>query len=106
MGWRGRGGGGGWSGPWPGRGPYSNLPPWQRPGWVYGRGACWWLYNQNLQTTIPTVPGQTAVPPTVPITPFAPAMTKEQEVQMLEQYARNLETQLNAINKSLGELSK
>ncbi len=38
MGWRGRGGGGGWSGPWPGRGPFNHLPPWQRPGWLFGGG--------------------------------------------------------------------
>ncbi|WP_455364526.1 hypothetical protein [[Eubacterium] cellulosolvens] len=24
-------------GPWPGAGPFSGLPPWQRPGWLYGR---------------------------------------------------------------------
>ena len=36
MGWRGRGGGR--SGPWPGRGPFSHLPPWQRPGWLFGYG--------------------------------------------------------------------
>ena len=36
MGWRGRGGGR--SGPWPGRGPFSYLPPWQRPGWLFGYG--------------------------------------------------------------------
>ena len=106
MGWRGRGGNRGWSGPWPGRGPFSNLPPWQRPGWVYGRGACWWLYNPNIQATTPPIPGQTTVPPTVPITTFAPAMTKEQEVQMLEQYAGNLEAQLTAIKKRLDELSR
>ncbi|MGC8932358.1 MAG: hypothetical protein ACP5LQ_03605 [Candidatus Methanodesulfokora sp.] len=41
WGWR----GGGWWGPWPGRGPFSYLPPWQRPGWVFGRGACWWLFG-------------------------------------------------------------
>ncbi len=35
----------GWSGPWPGRGPFSHLPPWQRPGWLFGRGACWWLFG-------------------------------------------------------------
>lgn len=35
----------GWAGPWPGRGPFSYLPPWQRPGWVFGRGACWWLFG-------------------------------------------------------------
>lgn len=35
---------GGWRwNPWPGRGPFSYLPPWQRPGWIFGRGACWWL---------------------------------------------------------------
>ncbi|TDA42291.1 MAG: hypothetical protein DSO07_00110 [Thermoproteota archaeon] len=38
WGWR------GWWGPWPGRGPFSYLPPWQRPGWVFGRGACWYLW--------------------------------------------------------------
>ncbi len=38
-GWKGRRG---WSGPWPGNGPFSHLPPWERPGWVYGRGYCWW----------------------------------------------------------------
>jgi len=25
---------------WPGNGPFSYLPPWQRPGWLYGRGYC------------------------------------------------------------------
>jgi len=43
-GW-GRGRRGGWIGPWPGRGPFSYLPPWQRPGWLFGRGACWWLFG-------------------------------------------------------------
>ncbi|HID60478.1 MAG TPA: hypothetical protein EYP46_01285 [Hadesarchaea archaeon] len=42
---RGRGWGRGWFGPWPGRGPFSYLPPWQRPGWWFGRGACWWLFG-------------------------------------------------------------
>ena len=46
FGWgRGRGWGGGWAGPWPGRGPFSYLPPWQRPGWIFGRGACWYLFG-------------------------------------------------------------
>jgi hypothetical protein len=42
WGWFGRGRGG-WAGPWPGRGPFSYLPPCQRPGWWFGRGACWWF---------------------------------------------------------------
>ncbi len=45
MGWRGGWGGRGWWSPWPGRGPFSFLPPWMRPGWVFGRGACWWLFG-------------------------------------------------------------
>jgi len=34
MGWRARSG----FGQWPGRGPFSDLPPWQRPGWMFGFG--------------------------------------------------------------------
>ncbi|RLG85016.1 MAG: hypothetical protein DRO18_06440 [Thermoprotei archaeon] len=45
FGWRGgRGGWGRWS-PWPGRGPFSHLPPWMRPGWLFGRGSCWFLFG-------------------------------------------------------------
>jgi hypothetical protein len=36
MGWRGRDEGR--TGRWPGRGPFNDLPPWQRPGWLYGYG--------------------------------------------------------------------
>ncbi|HIP56573.1 MAG TPA: hypothetical protein EYH02_00660 [Ignisphaera aggregans] len=41
----GRGGRWGWVGPYPGRGPWSHLPPWMRPGWIWGKGACWWLFG-------------------------------------------------------------
>lgn len=109
MSWRGQGRGGGQGGPWPGRGPFSYLPPWQRPGWLYGRGACWWLFNPNLQATIPGVPSvgqQTQISPTVPTTPFMPTLTKEQEKQMLEQQLGFVEAHLEAIRKRLEELSK
>jgi len=37
--------------PYPGNGPWSDLPPWERPGWKFGgrgRGFCWWwLYQQQ-----------------------------------------------------------
>jgi hypothetical protein len=45
MGWRGRGGG--WGGRWPGRGPFSYLPPWQRPGWIYGFGRGLYGYGRT-----------------------------------------------------------
>ena len=41
--WGGWGRGWGWS-MWPGRGPFSHLPPWLRPGWLFGRGACRFLF--------------------------------------------------------------
>ena len=107
MGWRGQGGGGGRAGPWPGRGPFSYLPPWQRPGWLYGRGACWWLFAPYLQASIPQT--STAMPPTsgrTMVTPFMPALTEKQEKQMLEQQLEFLEAQLGAIRKRIEELSK
>lgn len=94
MGWRRRGGS--WVGPWPGRGPFSYLPPWQRPGWLYGRGACWWLFAPYLQTTIPQTPAVT--PPAYTTVP------KEQEMAMLENQMKWLEETLEQIRKRLVEL--
>jgi hypothetical protein len=31
-----------WCEPYPGHGPWSHLPPYERPGWWYGRGRCCW----------------------------------------------------------------
>jgi hypothetical protein len=43
MGYRGRGS----RGYYPGNGPFRDLPPWQRPGWVYGAGA---LKNESIDS--------------------------------------------------------
>ena len=96
MGWR----RGSRNGPWPGRGPFSYLPPWQRPGWIYGRGACWWLLDPKLQSTI-----QQAQPPTIQPS-VAPMLTREQEHEMLKQQEKFITTQLEAIRKRLDDLSK
>ena len=109
----------------------TGLPGWMRfgysPGWV-GRSptglpptAQWIMqsglmpqYLSHLQTTAPVAP-PVAVPPTLGAptaptaafpTPFAPALTKEQERQMLEQQVKALEAQLDAIRKRLEALSK
>ncbi|PUA34082.1 MAG: hypothetical protein B9J98_01495 [Candidatus Terraquivivens tikiterensis] len=55
WGWRGM------AGPWPGRGPFSYLPPWQRPGWLFGfgRGFGWlwsYLYNPWVCARFPWLP--------------------------------------------------
>jgi hypothetical protein len=91
MGWRGRG----WAGPWPGRGPYSNLPPWQRPGWLYGRGACWYLYGP-YGTYQPAVPIKTE---------DEKALLAEQKTAIEEQVKAMQET-LKKIQERLDELSK
>jgi len=78
MGWRGRG----WIGPWPGRGPFSHLPPWQRPGWLYGRGASWWLLNPYYAT--PT-----------------PVMRPEDEAKILTEQRTSLEEQVKALQEAI-----
>ena len=88
MGWRGRG----WTGPWPGRGPFSNLPPWQRPGWLYGRGACWYLYGP-YQTVSPIKPEDEA------------ALLKEQKT-LVEEQLKTMQETLKKIQERLEKLKK
>ncbi|MGQ9723406.1 MAG: hypothetical protein ACUVXA_19040 [Candidatus Jordarchaeum sp.] len=61
MGWGWIGRHGGWAGPWPGRGPFSHLPPWQRPGWLFGFGrgfgrGWWWGANPYVCARFPWLP--------------------------------------------------
>ncbi|BDC36636.1 MAG: hypothetical protein EF806_05070 [Candidatus Methanoliparum thermophilum] len=70
-----------WWGRYPGHGPFSYLPPWERPGWVYGRGVCWWY-------------------------PYGyPAYrTKEEEIAALKDEQRDLQARLREIEERLKEL--
>ena len=89
MGWRGRAFNP-WFGPWPGRGPFSYLPPWQRPGWLYGPGACWWLFWSRL-------------------TPYYPPMgspSVTEQIEGLELYKRDLEEQLKELEKEIERLKE
>lgn len=81
MGWRGRG----WAGTWPGRGPFSQLPPWQRPGWIYGRGACWHLYGPYN---------------------VLPQPKPEEEVAMLSEQKTAIEEQLKAMQETLKRIQE
>ena len=83
MGWRGRG----WSGQWPGRGPFSYLPPWQRPGWLYGRGACWHLPFSYLVDPYYAAP--------------VPAMKPEDESRMLAEQRTLLEEQVKDLQEAM-----
>lgn len=103
---------GGWSGrPWPGRGPFSHLPLWERPGWLYGRGACWrlsgpWRYGYPPTPYEYGTPMPAGYPWTAPVAPPAPPMVKEQEISWLESEAIALEQELVEIKKRLEELRK
>jgi hypothetical protein len=88
MGWRGRG----MAGPWPGRGPFSNLPPWERPGWLYGRGACWYLYGRTR-----TMP---------PIKPEDEATLLAEQKTMIEEQLKDMQEALKKVQDRLNELNK
>ncbi|MBS7631418.1 DUF5320 domain-containing protein [Candidatus Bathyarchaeota archaeon] len=126
MGWRGRGR----TGTWPGAGPFSNLPPWQRPGWVYGYGrwtglgrgvgygisgsaynpwVCqrlpwlprgWWAnpYAQLYGSRYPLVYGY---PPIYPN-----ALSPDAELDMLGTYLEQLKNEQETINKRIADLKK
>ncbi len=95
YGWRGRGGG-----RWPGRGPFSYLPPWQRPGWLYGRGACWWLFRPYGAYRA-YVPPAGVLPPDV-----VPALKPEDETTLLTEQKTFMEEQLKAIQETLKKMQE
>jgi hypothetical protein len=79
-------------GPWPGNGPFRHLPPWERPGWVYGRGSCWYgLY-----------PSATGV---LPFNTQGESQFLQSRKGILEDQLRALQEQLSEIEKRLSELS-
>ena len=88
MGWRGRG-------RWPGYGPFSHLPPWERPGWLYGRGACWWLYP-NLPSTRPRY-----LPRYYP-----PIPTPQDEADLLGAQKTALEEEMKAIQEERARIEE
>jgi len=91
---------GGWLGPWPGRGPFSYLPPWQRPGWIFGRGACWYLWSNPWYQTYTGYPWSYSTYPT----PTYPTFTPEQELSLLENYKKTLEAELKMLEERINSL--
>ncbi len=71
---------------YPGFGPWSHLPPWERPGWKFGRGRCWWLFAN------PEYMEQYS------------GLSKEEELRMLEEMERYLEEELRMIRRRIKEL--
>ena len=84
MSWRGA------YGPWPGRGPFSHLPPWQRPGRLYGPGSCMWLFRQGF---IPPYMSQNT-------------LTLKDQITILEAYKKENEIELKEINEEIERMKK
>ncbi len=100
----------GYSPGWVDRSP-TGLPPTAQ--WIMQSGLMpqYLSYLQAIAPTTPPVafpptPGAPTAPAAALPTTFAPALTKEQERQMLEQQVKALEAQLDAIKKRLEELGK
>lgn len=69
--------------PWPGRGPFSHLPPWERQGWRYGQRVCWWLYAPR---------------------PYPAEPTLTTELAELETYTKYLKDELGGVEARIREL--
>ncbi len=79
-------------GRWPGNGPFRDLPPWERPGWLYGRGSCWYMGYQPRFSGI----GRDDAAPTTSI----------DELQALKNQKEVLEIQLRSLQESLSRIEK
>ena len=77
-------------GAYPGNGPFAHLPPWERPGWLYGRGSCWTMGYRGV------------VPSTAPAVQYSAV----EDVAALQRQRDLLVTQIESIQKSLEVIQK
>ncbi len=91
----GRGSGRGY-GQWPGNGPFRHLPPWERPGWLYGRGSCWGLGYWS--GTSPTTPPQVSTTTDV--------QSLQNQRDLLVKQLQSLQQAIDRIENRLNELEK
>ena len=92
---------------WPGRGPFSHLPPWQRPGRMYGgRG---WGADPRVCTRFPSLPRGWWADPTYAYQPPTPnprdELTKlEESKKVLGEEKASIEQEINDVETQLKEL--
>lgn len=91
----GRSGGGTGRGRWPGNGPFRDLPPWERPGWLYGRGSCWGMgYRPEVGSVVP------------PLSTTRDLRALQSQKEILEEQIRSLQESLRNIEKQLSDIQK
>lgn len=83
------------AGIWPGFGPFSHLPPWERPGWLFGRGACWAYFASRLSPRALRLRY-----------PRIASLSRGEEISALEEYKKELEDEKASIEEELREVEK
>ncbi|ADI32660.1 DUF5320 domain-containing protein [Staphylothermus hellenicus] len=68
-----------WHGPWPGKGAWSYIPPWERPGWII---------KHNVWTST------------------MPKYKIQAEIEALESYKKALEEELKMVEERIKSLKK
>ncbi|MFX1558974.1 MAG: DUF5320 domain-containing protein [Promethearchaeota archaeon] len=82
-------------GRWPGNGPFRNLPPWERPGWLYGPGSCWYMgYRPGVSSIVPTFSSANNI------------QALQSQRNLLEEQIKSLQDSLENIEKRLSEIQK
>lgn len=102
MGWRGRS-----RGRYPGRGPFSNLPPWERPGWIYGYGRGSGYPASTVDPTVcqrfPWLPRWWWADPDA-ASRAVPFPSADEERRFLERQTKALQEEIGHMKKRLDEL--
>ena len=82
-------------GRWPGNGPFRDLPPWERPGWLYGRGSCWYMgYRPSAGSVVPVFPSASNI------------QALQSQRDLLEEQIKSLQDSLRNIEKRLSEIQE
>ncbi len=93
-----RGGGRGRGGRWPGNGPFRDLPPWERPGWLYGPGSCWTLGYWRDSGLKPPVVGQ--------MSPTDEREALQYQRDLLERQLKSIQETFERIERRLSEIQE
>jgi len=97
---------------WPGRGPFSHLPPWQRPGRMYGRGyGRRWGVDPRACARFPQLPRwwwadpkYAYQPPTLTPTPHDELTALEESKKELGEEKASIEQEISDIETQVKEL--